>query len=335
MWGVRYTLGIAAAVLVSACGAGESASESETATVFYLNRDGAELIAGSSNNAALGVSSVLEQQRVGAATIAPSGLDDATWRNVVGCVARSFAQFNVDVVDERPEGEDFVMAVFGGTGREIGVAQDKRGMAPRGENCETVDDAVVYIFSDAIGPDVQQLCNVAAQEIGHTFGLDHAFAEGDLTSNLSYGAPKRFLDAEVPCGDASPRACDCTGATQNSAQILLERIGPAPAVESDTERPSLRVDFSRSKRASAVVAVRAEDDSGILGVALRYETVAGSFSSICGDNVVPCTTSGSEFRFSIADGTSVVRYSVTATDLAGNIATSAVDSLGNSDGVSE
>jgi MYXO-CTERM domain-containing protein len=70
-----------------------------------------------------------------------------------------------------------------------------------------------------------------AQEIAHSYGLDHELVASDPMSYLSFAGKRTFQDVAAPCGETTARACGIGGSTcrdsQNSYALLMERIGAA------------------------------------------------------------------------------------------------------------
>ena len=77
-----------------------------------------------------------------------------------------------------------------------------------------------------------------AQEAAHAWGLDHSYKCEDPMTYLEGCGEKNFVDGDFPCGEYSPRACDCGNATQNTYQHILGMFGPAAA---DLEAPTVSI----------------------------------------------------------------------------------------------
>jgi hypothetical protein len=294
-------------------------------TVIYLNRGGA-VLRGGTDDAAGGVSSVVAECGSREATLPAAGLDDATWAEVVACVRAEFARFNVQIVDQRPAEAGYVMVMFGGTGAELGLGPDIRGKAPLDwQGCQTVEGAVVFVFSGKLGGVAQPHCEVAAQEIAHVFTVDHELLAADAASYLPFSGQKTFQDLDAPCGEQEERPCICGRRSQNSVQLLLSKLGPAPTV--DTTPPTVTATAVSERPGYLSATVQASDAGGVSTVALTYEDAGTFVSSTCGDGQIPCVAVGSSYMFTLAGARGTARYTATAIDSAGNVAVTATQQL--------
>jgi hypothetical protein len=288
-------------------------------TVIYLRRDGVTLTGGA-DDAAHDTSSVVADHGRTIVELAPAGLDDAVWDDVVSCVRAKYSRFNVRFVTERPSAPGYVMAVFGGTGAELGYGAEVRGAAPMDSSgCRTVDNAVVMVFSAKLGPTAETHCDAAAHEIAHVFSVDHELLAADPSSYLPFSGSREFQDVDAPCGETSQRACICGRPSQNAVAVLLEKLGPAPVT--DAEPPTVDAAATPSKRGSLAITVHASDPSGIMAVALTYRDAGTFVSSTCGDGQMPCSVAGSSYTFVITGARGQASFNATATDRAGNSAT--------------
>ncbi len=196
--------------------------------VIYLNKDKVTITPGT-DDAPHGVSSV-------AAAIHPDGPvtmpgwkgSKKAWGQVVTCVKKMFQPFDVEVTDERPTTDNFLMVAVGGRPKDLG-SKDKRvsGLAPF--NGDVIPKAVVYGFAAQVGHDVRVTCETIAMEVAHAYGLDHEYLCKDVMTYLSGCKNRSFVDKDAPCGEKKKRACHGGAATQNSYQRLLSVLGAAPA----------------------------------------------------------------------------------------------------------
>ncbi len=252
-------------------------SNAAASPTIYLNSEGATVWAGV-DDASENRSSVVRAGGLNRAEIPAFEGKRSTWSRVVSCIRARFAPYNVRITDRRPMRErNYHMAVFGGTARAVGrtpaEAARTGGLAPF--NGQPIRRSVVFVFTDALGDNVDAICETASMELAHAYGLDHAYNCGDIMSYLPRCGPRRFLDHDVPCGEHRPRPCASGATTQNSHRYLLEQLGaartasaPRPPGDRLGER-SARTEDPAVETLLAALAWRADPSlwAGALGVA--------------------------------------------------------------------
>jgi hypothetical protein len=197
----------------------------------YLNREGARLVAGR-NDARKNQSSIVKNRGIEVAEIPPFKGSYRQWKAIVDCVRDMFEPYDVRIVDRRPVNERYIMTVVGGTPDDLGGEMKHKhdhhvsGLAPF--NSEPIEDAVVLVFSRTLRRRTRQVCETAAMEIAHAYGLDHAYNCKDVMSYLRPCARRRFRDEDTPCGEHEARACQDGSPTQNSHEALTEVLGLRP-----------------------------------------------------------------------------------------------------------
>ena len=187
--------------------------------ILYLNRKGGVYAPGP-DDSGTHHSSVVD----GVVRIAPYEKSDASWATLVSCVKDQFARYNVDVVDTDPGGKQHMEAVVGGSPADIGMSAEVGGFSPMNAACHTIERSVVFVFSKQF-KDAQSECEMAAQTLGSSIGLDHEVLCQDTMSTQAGCGHKSFQDLAASCGDTTARKCLCGGATQNSVQFLSTRLG--------------------------------------------------------------------------------------------------------------
>ncbi len=198
----------------------------ENTTVVYMNRVGGVFSPG--QNDAGNNRTTLAQQTV---SFPPADLNDGEWNQIMGCVQQQFSRFNIQVTDVDPGQVPHYESVVAGSPQLLGMAAGVGGVSPFTSNCDVIPNSVVFTFTDVLPRDPQIICEVAAQEIAHSFGLDHEFLCSDPMTYLSGCGAKSFQDVAAPCGEGEARACaqpgqyDCGYAEQNSVQLMTQRIG--------------------------------------------------------------------------------------------------------------
>ena len=192
--------------------------------IIYLNRDGAILWPGV-NDSARDVSSIVAEP----VAITGWGVDDDLWYETAACVAELFARFDVVVTDEDPGDAPHLEAIFGGHPGDVGLPDDVAGVSPFTTDCAVVERSIVFAFTDVLPDDPRTVCEVMAQEIAHSYGLDHEMLPADPMTYLDYPGERAFRDELAPCGEFADRACGVNGNVcrrrQNSVALLAERLG--------------------------------------------------------------------------------------------------------------
>ncbi len=130
---------------------------------------------------------------------------DAVWGQVVSCVREVFAPFGVKIVDVDPAPAKHFEIMIAGSPGDIGLSNGVGGISPFSCNSAYIPNSLVFAFSDVYGPDVDEMCATAAQEIAHSFTLDHVIEPSDPLTYVGYAGRRHFKDAGLQCGS------DCDG----------------------------------------------------------------------------------------------------------------------------
>jgi hypothetical protein len=192
--------------------------------IFYLNRSGGTYSPGR-NDARTNRSSLVDR----ASTVPPWDVTDDGWQQVVTCVRDQFARWNVVVTDVDPGNVPHLESVIAGDPLDIGQEQGVGGVSPFALDCSTIDNSIVFTFAEVFDRNYRVVCEVAAQEMAHSFGLDHERLCEDPMTYLDSCGRKSFQDRAAPCGEYEDRECACGELTQNSVAILTDRLGLAAA----------------------------------------------------------------------------------------------------------
>lgn len=193
--------------------------EPQPSKTIYLERRAISLTPGI-DDAAAGISSVVKRP---VTTRGFTG-SDRRWDQIVKCVAGQLAPFDVAVTDEKPAGDDYILAVVGGSVRDLEIAGERvGGLSPF--SGDPIPRAVVFAFAGQLRNDPRKICETVAHEVGHAYGLDHAYRCSDVMSYL-YCGRKRLLDRDARCGEQARRPCRGGAKTQNSYRHLMRVLGP-------------------------------------------------------------------------------------------------------------
>lgn len=235
------------------------ASGSGEEAIIYLNRDGGLYLPGS-NDSRLNTSSLID----GPSIVFPYTASSSQWNDVVSCVEDQFEGFRVRITDDDPGIVPHYEAVVAGRPADIGQDDTIGGLSPFRLDCGAIDNSVVFVFAELFGDQTDRLCEVIAQEVAHSFGLDHQMNCDDPMSYLGDCGAKRFRNEEAQCGEFEARECACGQETQNSrktlARYLGDRIDPIVDVPSPADGMVVNPVF--------YVDVRAEDNIAIERVEL-------------------------------------------------------------------
>ncbi len=267
-------------------------------------------------------------------TVGPWTFGDVAWDDLMACVTAQFAPFNVTIVDQEPQSnERYVEHVVGGRPQDVGLPNGVGGVAPIDNfNCGVIDVAINFTFAEVYGGNVQAICETAAQEIAHSFSLDHELHCPDPMTYLGGCGDKSFRDVNAQCGEFQPRACNCNRANQNSVRLLLEKIGPAggtviPPPPAESVPPVVSITSptegaTLEQNSTVVVTATATDNVGIAATELLWDFTGDVFACPInfGGGAVTCTRTGSVSTWNVRVGQGLRGFSVRARDTSGNVA---------------
>jgi hypothetical protein len=198
----------------------------EPSRVIYLNHDGVTVVPGD-NESRTQHSSITSKP----VAIPKWEVGADVWSDTLACVRAIYAPFAVTVTDADPGDVSHIEAIFGGSPSLFGLAANIAGISPFTQDCSVIPGSIVYTFTDALPGDAHSACEVVAQEIAHSYGLDHEMLASDPMTYLPYSGDRKFADQAVACGEFTVRPCGIRGATcranQNSVALLDDRLGSA------------------------------------------------------------------------------------------------------------
>ena len=236
-----------------------SYASGESEAVIYLNNIGGLFIPGT-NDARMNTSSLIDDPT----WIPPFLGSTSEWDELVACVEDQFSGFRVTITDSDPGFVPHYEAVVAGDPSDLDQADHIGGLSPFRLDCGVIDNSVVFVFAELFGDETDRLCDVVAQEIAHSFGLDHQMNCDDPMSYLGGCGIKRFRNEEAECGEYEARPCACGQETQNSKKVLGKYLGDSLAPELDIASPAPDAMINPN----FYVDVRAEDNIGIERVEL-------------------------------------------------------------------
>ncbi|MBA3463666.1 MAG: Ig-like domain-containing protein [Deltaproteobacteria bacterium] len=269
--------------------------------VIYLNRTGITLSPGD-DDARTNRSSIISGQR----SVPAWNTSAANWAATVACMKDMFAPFDVTVTDVDPGNVPHMEAVFGGSPGNIGMGQGVGGVSPFTTDCAVIENSIVFTFTNVLPQGAQAICEIMAQEVAHSYGLDHEMLASDPMTYLSFNGARSFKDQTVPCGEYQNRACGIGGSTcranQNSVKLLTERLGRA-----DLVAPTLDISSPADGETVAPgfeVAATAMDNVAVTGARLFVDDV--DLGAVTGPGPYMFPTDPS-----LADGAHVLKVEVT------------------------
>lgn len=243
-------------------------------TIVYMNRGGGTYTPGN-NDARTNRSTIVQQT----SSVPAWNVDDATWNTVMSCVRGQFSPFDVEITDVDPGNVPHYESVVAGSPGDVGMPNNVGGVSPFTSNCSIIDNSIVFTFANALPQNPQLICEIVAQEVAHSFGLDHEYLSSDNMTYLESDAPKSFQDTAAPCGEYQARGCrvqgqyDCGTETQNSYQLLSQRLG----LRDDDLPPTLAITTPADGAVVApgfAIAADVTDDGGITEVELLIDGVS-------------------------------------------------------------
>jgi hypothetical protein len=197
--------------------------------LVFMNKGGVTLNPGS-NDARINRSTVVN------ATTSLAGWNPnaTTWSETMSCMRGLFSRWDIAFVDTDPGNVPHIEAVFGGTPEQVGLDPGVAGVSPFTTDCSIIENSIVFTFTQGFSFSSREACEIMAQEIAHSYGLDHELLAADPMTYLPYTGNRSFQDVAAQCGESEPRTCGIAGnvcrATQNSVQLLRDRLGSADSI---------------------------------------------------------------------------------------------------------
>ena len=214
---------------------------------IFLNRcaNGCSVKSGN-NDSRYGTSPIVSGNHV----LSKFTFGDVVWKQVTACVRDTFAPFNVVITDTDPGTANHFEIMIGGIPQDLGFPMGYGGVSANGCGNPYIPNALVFDFATVWSNGaptcgatcVEDICSTAAQEIAHSFGMDHSHNKLDPMTYFNYAGRKYFQTTSDQCGSdcvsgQSPSGQTCTGtdnqvhsccqsgATQNSSALLTSLFG--------------------------------------------------------------------------------------------------------------
>jgi uncharacterized protein (TIGR03382 family) len=257
---------------------------------IYLNKTGATLQPSNTNNSATNQSTIVDTTR----NFPAWSVSAADWNAVKGALQEMFAPFGVTVSDvPPPAGTRHIEALFGGTAGDALPPEQVPppsqgvilGVSPFTIDCGIIEDSIVFTFAvsaQQVGQNMRQIAEIAAQEIAHSYGLDHVLNASDPMTYLDYNGPRSFKSGAVSCGESTPRQCGLVDQgfpacrpNQDSVALLTQRIGTGGG-PGDINPPTLSITAPQNAALvprDVTVYVNATDDNIVTAVDLYVDDI--------------------------------------------------------------
>lgn len=269
-------------------GPGPVLAAAATRTIYLNKNGGTYTINSGATNSATNVAykdvwaTMLQPGEERTAVIAPMS-SAFNWTFISQCVRDAYAPYDVRIVETEPTSGNYIEAVVGGSGTELGFGTNELfGIASADNFCGVTERGIAFSFSGThanVPQRDRELCATIAHEIGHLLALEHETLANDEMSYVGVteaGAwPKKFQPANSPCGTypGQNRPCSCGGSQTNSDQRLgtyvgrraTEAVPPAVAITSPEAGTTPR---------TFTITATATDASGIQAVTFKVDGVS-------------------------------------------------------------
>jgi hypothetical protein len=225
-------------------------------SIIFMNKNGGTYYGANFEDATSNQSTIVN----GTDNVPPFPYSAAVWDDVMDCMQEIFAPYDVVITDVDPGNVEHFESVVTSEPSAIGQPNYVGGVAPF--SCGVIDNAIVWTFASVWGPSARDICETAAQETAHAFGLDHEYYCPDPMTYLFGCGNKAFRDYNAPCGEDGPRSCTCGGAsTQNSHDEIMAIFGGQSAEPPVVDILQPRDDSQVT--AGFIITVEASDDISV------------------------------------------------------------------------
>lgn len=344
---VHYTVGTKTFGLhVPAQGMAPLATPAADTHIIFMNKCPAGCVVASGNT-----DNRTDKSDIGHGTLSAFNGSASEWSMVMSCMQNTFSRFNVTISDVDPGTAPHLEVMVAGLGAQIGEPSGVLGVADfpcdpsQTTSCPTyIPNALVFAFANdnyyatrgSALNNANEICATAAQEIAHTWALDHVVDASDPLTYNDYTVGgviniRQYKDNQT-CGSdcqggQSPFGLACSGsggqathrcalgATQNEVSLITSLFGGGAP---DTTAPTVTI-TSPANNASVMpgfaISATGMDNGGLGQLEAKLDgNSLGADSSAPYKWTAPSTlTQGSHHLV------------VTATDLSGNTGMAAID----------
>ncbi len=262
------------------------------------------------------------------------------WNQVKSCMVDTFSRFNVTITDVDPGQTAHLEIMVAGTGSQMGLPQGVLGIADF--PCQSIGSCDSFmpnalVFAYANDPyytgDPDNICSTIAQEIAHTWSLDHVVDPSDPMTYNNYSGIRQYKDNQA-CGSdcqggQSPFGLTCSGSGGNATHICA---GTGTATQDEVSEITALFGSSAPDTTPPTVVINSPANGasvmpgfGVTATVTDDQAVASAELKIDGQSIG--TLSAAPFAWNapstLTQGSHHVE--VVGTDDAGNTASAAVD----------
>jgi hypothetical protein len=141
------------------------------------------------------------------ATLSAFSQSDSVWQSTMDCMRQMFSRFKVQITDVDPGASPHMEVMVAGLGAQMQLGSGVLGIADVScqsipGNCDTfIPNALVFAFANDpyYSGAPLEICATAAQEIAHTWGLDHVLDATDPMTYNTYHQMRQYKDNQQ-CG---------------------------------------------------------------------------------------------------------------------------------------
>ena len=185
-------------------------------TIFLNRCTGGCVVHPGNTNSTTNTSSIVQST----STLGAFPYTDAVWNSVVACMKDTFSPFNVNITDVDPGTANHFEIMIGNLPADIGLPGTYGGVSPFACGSSYIPNSLVFdfagVWNNPSTGSVEDICSTAAQEIAHSFTLDHSTVAADPMTYFSFVGRRYFQNMNQQCGSdcvngKSPTGLTCSG----------------------------------------------------------------------------------------------------------------------------